>query len=790
MQFYKFVCFQTFQMILPRIKKAYAFFWILLLGCSSLFAGVQPDKVAILPDSVRLSVRLKAHLLINPEEISSDQLDSLQQKHVPLAFLVSGGNRTKLKTLISHLPKENRPVIVVYSDSLPSGDPDFTGAIVLPGNEMDKIQLPADPEVLQNKHSFREFLWMTGASDTLPSLDYFIRFWQQTGKLPNFIQVDAKNWTKAVDVVASLNNEQKIFGVARNGNQLLADVSWKDYPDRNTSGYFSFPVSPSPDFPLSPYKAGYQFSPDIILPSPENLRHMKVFNAVPLDPDFGLTDQFTFSKKVLNLQRKNDAEVINYGLDFVADNVRGNCAFFSGKAYLDGGLKSRLALKPNFSVTAWIKPTLLGRNNCILGKGKDFVLKIHGGLLTFTVQGVKDYYSAKTRIPADQWSFIGLVHTSSDNHISFYLNGELTEKISLLKPYTESDNTLLIGSNLWEEFFVGYISEIKIWDRELNQDEIRNEFLSGTNGAQLIPASRILWILLFLGLMGFALWRWVFRRKRPEANLKFRADRVSARQPVAAADIRESQEKILCFGGLKVLNSEGKDISQKFSPKIRQLFVLIFLHSVAGQKGISSKKLSDCLWPGMNQQNAKNIRGTNIQNLKALLASCRAIKLVFEDKLWRLELAEGYFADYDFVESSLNAMNTAGSEIDLNKLQELVLILKRGPLFPNIRESWLDPYIDRMSNRIIEFGVNLFRTIQEEKQDALLLDIAEIIILNDPLNEPALRKKIGILTRQGKLSLAHAVFDNFTKLYSELYQEKYHGDFKALFGGENTTNEI
>jgi len=103
---------------------------------------------------------------------------------------------------------------------------------------------------------------------------------------------------------------------------------------------------------------------------------------------------------------------------------------------------------------------------------------------------------------------------------------------------------------------------------------------------------------------------------------------------------------------------------------------------------------------------------------------------------------------------------------------------------PNISESWIDPYIDRMSNRIIEYGLNLFRLLADDKYDTLLLDVAEVISINDLLNESALRKKISILTRQGKLSLAHAVFDNFSKLYFELYQEKYSGDFKTLVLGE------
>jgi hypothetical protein len=221
-------------------------------------------------------------------------------------------------------------------------------------------------------------------------------------------------------------------------------------------------------------------------------------------------------------------------------------------------------------------------------------------------------------------------------------------------------------------------------------------------------------------------------------------------------------------------------VSKKFSPKIKQLFVLILLHSIGGLKGIGSKDLSDCLWPGMSAQNAKNIRGTNIQNLKALLASCTGIKLVFQDKLWLLEIADPYFIDYAFVESWLNESQLTDLEVLANRLPELLSILKKGPLFSNMNESWVDQYVDRMSNRIIEYGLNLFRLLPEGRYDALLLEVAEVISINDLLNEPALRKKINILTRQGKLSLAHSVFDNFTRLYFELYREKYSGDFKSL----------
>jgi len=735
-------------------------------------------------DSIRQTHRLYSHLLINPEELSLQQFDSLLQKQIPVAFMISGEVNEKLQEMIARIPKERLPAVVISEGNTSISGKDYPEIIVLTEKDLDKIGIPEDAEAIKKKLTSKEFLWMVVDADSIPSVDFFTRLWEQTGKMPNFIQVKPDLMIRSVDLISKLNDQQKIFGVVRNGDRLLADVSWKDLPNRKTNGYFSFPISLSGSLPLSPYKAGYQFSPDIVLPSPENLRNLKIFNAVQLDPDFGLTDQYSFSKRIRNLKRQNDDEIIPYSIGFVRDETRGNCAFFSGKAYADGGLKSRTALKSNFSITGWIKPTELGANNCILGKGKNFVLKIHDGLLTFTVQGVKDYYSAKTQIPLNQWSFISLVHTGSENCISFYLNGKLTEKISLLTPYVDSDYTMLIGSNLWEEYFVGYMGEIKIWDRELNEEEIRNEYLSVNTTKQSISLVWFLGLVIVLGVSGLYLRRRLFSKDRIEINQKLETGLSQIQVPFLKSETPENSEQIGCFGGLKVIGTDGKDLSKKFSPKIKQLFVLILLNSICGRKGIGSKELSDCLWPGMSPQNAKNIRGTNIQNLKALLTSCSGIKLVFQDKLWLLEIADQYFIDYDFVETWLNEPEPADVDMLANRLPELLSILKKGTLFQNLNDSWIDLFIDRMSNQIIEYGLNLFRLLSDEKYETLLLEVAEVISINDPLNEPALRKKINILTRQGKLSLAHAVFDNFAKLYFELYQEKYLGDFKSLLSGE------
>ena len=135
-------------------------------------------------------------------------------------------------------------------------------------------------------------------------------------------------------------------------------------------------------------------------------------------------------------------------------------------------LNSRAALKGSFTISAWVKPTVLNNNNSILGKGDNFVLKLHEGLLTFTMADIKDYISEASPVPLNEWTHVALVHSKLNNELLFFVNGVQTDKIKLIEDYDTSDYNILIGSNLWQEFFVGYLTNIKIWERELNAFEI------------------------------------------------------------------------------------------------------------------------------------------------------------------------------------------------------------------------------------------------------------------------------------------------------------------------------
>ena len=75
---------------------------------------------------------------------------------------------------------------------------------------------------------------------------------------------------------------------------------------------------------------------------------------------------------------------------------------------------------------------------------------------------------------------------------------------------------------------------------------------------------------------------------------------------------RQNKNAVWFLGGFQIFDSKGTDITYRFPKKLKELFVLVLIETVEN-KGISSKELSDKLWPGMNNASQKNNRGVTIK---------------------------------------------------------------------------------------------------------------------------------------------------------------------------------
>ncbi|MCK7531345.1 MAG: hypothetical protein MZV63_10075 [Marinilabiliales bacterium] len=63
----------------------------------------------------------------------------------------------------------------------------------------------------------------------------------------------------------------------------------------------------------------------------------------------------------------------------------------------------------------------------------------------------------------------------------------------------------------------------------------------------------------------------------------------------------------------------GTDITRKFTPLLKELFLLILFNSIKNDMGISNEKIIEILWHGFSESSANNNKAVNIAKLRAIL---------------------------------------------------------------------------------------------------------------------------------------------------------------------------
>lgn len=235
--------------------------------------------------------------------------------------------------------------------------------------------------------------------------------------------------------------------------------------------------------------------------------------------------------------------------------------------------------------------------------------------------------------------------------------------------------------------------------------------------------------------------------------------------------------RILTFGGFQIFDSKGKDITYRFSPTLTELFLLILLNTIDDNKGISSKKIQEYLWPDKPAHKAKNNQGVNVKKLRAILEDVGDINVDFDGNGWRVSYSEEIFCDVDFIRKYYSKEYSVA---DNSKLSKLISVLKRGKFLPDVKPEWLEKIKDDISGNIVARLEELCVGVDIQKNRKELLEITDVLFIFDQMNETALEYKCKVLYKQGKHSLAKEVYDHFTRSYVTLYKEDFSVSFKEL----------
>lgn len=224
---------------------------------------------------------------------------------------------------------------------------------------------------------------------------------------------------------------------------------------------------------------------------------------------------------------------------------------------------------------------------------------------------------------------------------------------------------------------------------------------------------------------------------------------------------------VYLFGHFTVLDKAGNDITRSFSPLLKELFLLLFLHSLPGKGGISSQKINEILWPGRSLKDAKNNRSVNIVKLKSLLDKTGAYTLVKENDKWIFHFDNPQM-HVDLI--SYLQLLTPDSMNNWH-MHHVAEIVKRGTFLQETEYSWLDRFKGDMSAQAIPLLLHYLEVHSMSPEQ--VISICDCILNFDSLCEEAVLFKCKALAALGQHASAKKIYTSFIAEYKSIYGETF-----------------
>jgi DNA-binding SARP family transcriptional activator len=644
-------------------------------------------------------------------------------------------------------------------------NPPFDGHYIN-GDITKELLLVRDFVIPESEGSRNRFLWDLNQNQFY--INHLLNRWKSTGKQPNFIFT---TWSTRFlsPLIPWLSTYKSVKGIVRINDKPMEKVFWKHSNKCITNGYFSFPYSEGEELNLTPFSPGYRFDPQMSVVSTENLLLSVVFNASPLSLDEGLTAYFPFDTDWHNEVDQQDTGWPVHA-SIASDVNKGEVAKLPDSSYIRIGYPEKYGIRNNsFTVSAWFKLNVLDMNSeySILGTHegvfrKGLHLVIRQGRPYFGFYG-NDLWADRVVSP-NEWVHIVYRYNYFNGEQAIYVNGQ-NVGASLNHASFIGDSTLVIGQSIQSDNFLnGYIDDLFIWSRPLGEEEIQilynadykpaKETTSGFPFRTVIMGGIVVLTIVFVWLIAG------IRRRKPK------------KMPPAGTEKEPAprhKNSVFLFGDFQIFDAYGKELSSKFTPRIKELFLLILLYTVKNNRGIRTEQMTSVLWPGFESPKAANNRSVTINKLRKLIRNVKGLNVSYQNGYWTMEAGKDLYCDYIEVVTMLNKQDLDTKE----KMEAFFNRVKKGGFLNELDWEWLDEFRESMVNDIIDH-LMLFASRLDEKADCrLLTEIAERILIIDELNEKAIQIIVKQLMLTNNVNKARYRFVQFTRAFEQVVGEPY-----------------
>lgn len=596
----------------------------------------------------------------------------------------------------------------------------------------------------------------------------FVDIWKTTGQVPNFIFQDRISTIQNIPDI--LNSTEKIIGNTSFETQESEAIHWSGDFNATTSSTFCFPAYSGEKVSLVPQCPGYSFQPAELVfeGGRDDMVNLKSINKKLFD---GTIAYFPFDENISDISA-NGLEAINHGIEFIDDFNRGKVASLDGKNHAKFPQLSDFGMvNQSFTVSAWLKLKSVDElDQIILSSAKT---KYSEGLYIL-VRAQKPYLAfyhndleGQTVLEENKWYNIVWRYRKELQQQAIYINGKL-DAIANERPSFKGGGELAFGYRKdpqgVEQFFNGSIDDLIFWNRALGDSEIRNIYEGNFEFVEEQNNTRIIWLAIIASVLILL----VFILRKRMIKVKSKSQEIQTE--ISEIDI--SRNAIFMFGGLKVLDRDGQNITNEITPKLKELFVLLYLSTLKNKKGISSEDLSVGIWPDLSRESAINNRGVSTAKLRQILSKVDGISLKYNNQFWTLEVDDQVYSDYNaFLDI------TKSKETNISHLSK---ILASGNFLPNVSKEWLDSYKFEVSNTIIDIYSPELQNQWEKKNYDLLTEHCEIVLTFDVVHEIAIKYKIASLKNQKKHEQALKVYQGFINLYKQFYNEDFSVPFNEF----------
>lgn len=278
--------------------------------------------------------------------------------------------------------------------------------------------------------------------------------------------------------------------------------------------------------------------------------------------------------------------------------------------------------------------------------------------------------------------------------------------------------------------------------------------------------------VLTAGALFFFVWkRWQFLDEADTPGQEASPAPPAEKTPEAAAPVERSPA-IYLFGEFEVVDKEGHDCTKLFTPLLKELFLLLLIHTIKNGKGITSEKLYELLWEDKPLKDARNNFSVNVVKLKAILEKTGGMQILKDAGRWKLEVTDpALYIDYHVY------MQQAAGSASIPVLRE---IADRGSFLKNVPYEWLDNIKSDVSIRITDLLLGYMAHADLQRETEFVLQLAHAVFQFDQLNEEALAYKCRCLILSGRHKIAQDAYLKFAKEYKESYGQDYEKSFREI----------